>query len=702
MRAPLPPDESQRLRSLHDYHVLNTPPEEAFDDLTLLAAQITQTPIALISLVDESRQWFKSRHGIDTYETPRDVAFCSYAILQKDTVMEVPDSKVDHRFADNLLVTGAPYIRFYAGAPLVSRDGQALGTLCVFDRRPRKLEAAQTAALSALSRQVMTQLELHRQDAQLLKSKQETQRLLALAEKSRAALLSVIEDEQQAGSQLRESEARFRELAENIDEVFWITDPLRQQVLYISPAYETIWQRTCASLCAAPSNWLAAIHPDDRLRVMAAEACQVSGDYDETYRILRPDGSVRWIHDRAFPVRDSQGLALRIVGTAKDITESKNLEAQYLRVQRMESIGTLAGGIAHDLNNVLTPILMSTGLLKRQEQNPLRLSILTTIEDSAQRGADMVKQVLSFARGVDGQQLQVQTGRLLKEIEKIANETFLKNILVRCDVPPDLWVVRGDPIQLHQVLLNLCVNARDAMPNGGTLTLSASNFMLDEQYAAMNIEASPGPHVRIAVGDNGTGMTPEVMERIFEPFFTTKELGKGTGLGLSTTTAIIKSHGGFMRVESKVGAGTQFQVYLPAQVESSVEDFNEAPAPEPPSCGHSELVLVVDDEDAVRQVTQQTLESFGYRVVLAADGIEAVSIYAARKQEIAVVITDMMMPVMDGPRMIQVLLRINPQVRIIAASGLHADAASMGVRQFIPKPYTAETLLKTLHQVLQI
>lgn len=702
MRAPLPPDEAQRLRSLRDYNVLNTPPEAAFDDLTLLAAQITQAPIALISLVDESRQWFKSRHGIDTCETPRDRAFCSHAILQKDTVMEVPDSKLDHRFADNLLVTGAPHIRFYAGAPLVSRDGHALGTLCVFDHRPRKLEAAQIAALSALSRQVMTLLELHRQEAQLMKSEQETERLLALAEKSRGALLSVIEDEQQAGSQLRESEARFRELAEKIDEVFWITDPLRQQVLYISPAYETIWQRTCASLCAAPGHWLAAIHPDDRMRVMAAEACQVSGDYDETYRILRPDGSVRWIHDRAFPVRDSQGLALRIVGTAKDITESKNLEAQYLRVQRMESIGTLAGGIAHDLNNVLTPILLSIGLLKRQEQNPLRLSILATIEDSAQRGADMVKQVLSFARGVEGQQLQVQIGRLLKEIEKIANETFLKNILVRCDVPPDLWVVKGDPTQLHQVLLNLSVNARDAMPNGGTLTLSASNIMLDEQYAAMNLEARPGPHVRIAVGDNGTGMTPEVMERIFEPFFTTKELGKGTGLGLSTTTAIIKSHGGFMQVESKVEAGTQFQVYLPAQLESGVEDVNEAPAPEPPSGGHGELVLVVDDEATVRKVTQQTLESSGYRVVLAADGIEAVSVYAARKQEIAVVITDMMMPVMDGPSMIQVLLRINPQVRIIAASGLHAHAASMGVRQFIPKPYTAETLLKTLHLVLQV
>jgi len=703
MIAPLPPDEAQRLQSLRDYHVLDTLPEAAFDDLTLLAAHICQTPIALISLVDESRQWFKSRHGIDADETPRDIAFCSHAILQKDTIMEVPDAQADPRFADNALVTGAPHIRFYAGAPLIARDGQALGTLCVIDRKPHQLDADQAAALKALSRQVVTQLELRRQNADLQKSEQETERLLILAEKSRAELLSVIEDEQQAGSQLRESEVRFRELAENIDEVFWITDPLGQQLLYVSPAYEIVWHRTCASLYASPHNWLDTIHPDDHPQVVAAVKGQASGDYDETYRILRPDGSIRWIHDRAYLVRDAQGQTIRIVGTAMDITESKNLEAQYLRIQRMESIGTLAGGIAHDLNNVLAPIMMSIELLKMQEKNPLRLSMLTTIEGSAKRGADMVKQVLSFARGVEGQQLEVQVGHLLREIEKIANETFLKNIQVRCDVSAELWLVKGDPTQLHQVLLNLCVNARDAMLNGGTLTLTSSNVMLDEQYAAMNIEAKPGPHVCIVVGDTGTGMPPEVIERIFEPFFTTKELGKGTGLGLSTTIAIIKSHGGFVKVQSRVGVGTQFHVYLPAQMEPAAEDVAAAPVGLP--LGNGELLLVIDDEASVRQITGQTLEAFGYRVLLASDGVEATSIYASRKEEIALVLTDMMMPVMDGPTTILVLMRINPEIRIIAASGLSANgmeakATNAGVKHFIPKPYTAETLLKTIRGVL--
>ena len=703
MNAPLPHDEAQRLRSLREYHVLDTSPEAAFDELTLLAARICQVPIALISFVDESRQWFKSRHGMDLCETPREISFCTHAILHKETVMEVPDARADPRFADNVLVTGAPHIRFYAGAPLIARDGQALGTLCVLDRKPQRLDHTQTAALSALSRNVIAQLELRRLNTELKQSERETTRLLALAEKSRATLLRVLEDEQQSSRQLSESEARFRELAEIIDECFWISDPLKQQILYISPAYETIWQRTCESLYAAPRIWLDAIHPDDRSRVEAAADGQADRHYDETYRILRPDGSIRWIHDRAFPVRDSNGKTLRIVGTAKDITEIKNLEAQYLRAQRMESIGTLAGGIAHDLNNVLAPIMMSIELLKMEERNPLRLELLNTLEGSAKRGADMVRQVLSFARGEEGQELEVRIGSLIKEIQKIVLDTFLKSIELRCDIPPGLWWVRGDPTQLHQVLLNLCVNARDAMPDGGTLTLSASNLMLDEQYAAMNIEAKPGPHVCIQVEDSGTGMTPEIMERLFEPFFTTKETGKGTGLGLPSSMVIVKGHGGFRRVSSEANVGTRFQIYLPAGTEPGAPENDTAIMDLPR--GKGELVLVVDDETAVREITRQTLETFGYRVIPASDGAEATSIYANRRQEIAIVITDMMMPIMDGPTMIRGLLEMDPEVRIIAASGLNANsmvdmAANVSVKHFIPKPYTADTLLMILREAL--
>lgn len=299
--------------------------------------------------------------------------------------------------------------------------------------------------------------------------------------------------------------------------------------------------------------------------------------------------------------------------------------------------------------------------------------------------------------------MEVQVRHLLRDVEKIATDTFAKDIRVRTIIPSDLWTVAGDPTQLHQVLLNLCVNARDAMPNGGSLTISAENLALDAHYVAMNPEAHVGPYVFVTVEDNGMGITPEVMTKIFDPFFTTKELGKGTGLGLSTSLGIVRSHGGFIRVYSEPGRGTTFKVYLPAKTESSAAEA-EAEAEELPR-GNDELILVVDDEASVRQITQQTLEAFGYRVVVAADGAEALAIYARKGTEIAAVLTDMMMPIMDGPATIRVLRRLNPQLRVIAASGLAAnghvaEAASLGVKHFLPKPYTAETLLKALRDLL--
>lgn len=301
--------------------------------------------------------------------------------------------------------------------------------------------------------------------------------------------------------------------------------------------------------------------------------------------------------------------------------------------------------------------------------------------------------------------MELQVKHLLREIEKIITDTFAKNIRVRTILPNELWTVLGDPTQLHQVLLNLCLNARDAMPTGGTLSLTAENLIIDAHYAGLSLdnEARTGPYVFIKVTDTGTGMPPAVMEKIFDPFFTTKELGQGTGLGLSTSLGIIKSHGGFIQVYSEPGKGTNFRVYLPAQTEVSPAAAAELAAEMPR--GHGELILVVDDEVAVRQITQQTLEAFGYRVVLANDGAEAAAIFARQGAEIAAVLTDMMMPIMDGPATIQVLRRMKPTVRIIGASGLSvnghvAHATRLGVKHFLSKPYSAETLLKTLKQVL--
>jgi PAS domain S-box-containing protein len=512
-------------------------------------------------------------------------------------------------------------------------------------------------------------------------------------------------ERQSAEAARRESEEKFTQLVENMTDVFWITsaDGMLQ---YVSAAYEQIWGQEAAALYGKVGQWQESIVPEDRQRV-AVQFASLATDEPKIsmeYRISRPDGAVRWIYDRGFQIRDETGRLVRLAGIATDITERKNLEQQFLRAQRMESIGTLAGGIAHDLNNALTPILMSIELLKLTETDATRLNVLNTIEKSTQRGADMVKQVLSFARGVEGEQVDLEVIPLLREVEKMCNETFLKNIQVRSDIAADLWKVSGDSTQLHQVLVNLCVNARDAMSNGGVLTLTGKNVELDEQYAAMNLDALPGRYVLIQVEDTGEGMKPAVLERIFEPFFTTKELGKGTGLGLSTTLAIVKSHGGFMQVQSDPGAGTVFMLYLPA-VASPAQRAPGMGKSATMERGHGELILLVDDEAAVREITRQTLEAFGYRVITASDGAEAIALYAVNKGEVALVLTDMMMPIMDGPTMIPVLLRMNPDVCIIAASGLNANgmvakAANAGVKHFIPKPYTAEVLLKTLREVI--
>ena len=405
-------------------------------------------------------------------------------------------------------------------------------------------------------------------------------------------------------------------------------------------------------------------------------------------------------------LRDPQGRPKSVLTLGSDITDRKKIEAQFLRAQRLESIGTLAGGVAHDLNNVLTPILVSATLLKMDEVDPEKLESLSVIEACADRGAKMVKQVLSFARGVEGERLPLSVKDLILEAVKIIKDTFPKNIQVTPILAPSTCLVSGDVTQLQQVLLNLCVNSRDAMPEGGRLRLEVSNVELDGQYTAFHPEAAPGVYVRVLIEDNGTGMTAEVAEKIFDPFFTTKELGKGTGLGLSTSMAIIRSHSGHLRCYSEPGAGTRFEIYLPAldSESSSATDFRQDQVRR----GAGELILIIEDESAVRQITKQTLEAFGYRVLLAEDGAEGIAQFASNRREVALVLTDMMMPILDGPSTIRALRRIDPKVSIIAASGLGEHAETLranhagGVDHFLPKPYTAYHLLQIVREVLDL
>ena len=515
-----------------------------------------------------------------------------------------------------------------------------------------------------------------------------------------------ITDQMAAVQAVRDSEERFRLLSKATNDAIWDWDLLTDAIWW-NEGFTTLFGFSREEIEPTIVSWTNRIHPDD-LEPITAAVDQAIARGDESwsgeYRFRRKDGSYAHVLDRGHIIRDPAGQAVRMIGGMTDLTERRQLEQQYLRAQRMESIGTLAGGIAHDLNNVLAPVLMSIGLLQMEEQDPDRREILATIEQSARRGAEMVRQVLSFARGLEGRRVDVQLSRLLRDLLRITGDTFPKNIRVVPDLAPGLWSLKADPTQLHQVLLNLCVNARDAMPDGGRITIRAANLMIDEHYAAMNIDARVGPYLQIEVEDTGVGMSGDIVDKIFDPFFTTKDLGKGTGLGLSTSLAIVKSHGGFIRVYSELGRGTIFRLYLPAVADEGLAAeaaVAEATLPR----GRGETILVVDDEAAVRQITKQTLEAFGYRVLLAADGSEAVSTYVQHQATIALVLTDMMMPVMDGPATIRVLRRLNPGIRVIGASGIPAGdgaarAVSTEVEHFLPKPYTADTLLTAVRRLL--
>jgi PAS domain S-box-containing protein len=436
----------------------------------------------------------------------------------------------------------------------------------------------------------------------------------------------------------------------------------------------------------------------------ARKAVLADGEWQGEIRQTRRDGEEITVESRWTLVRDEKGQPNSILVINTDITEKKRMESQFLRAQRMESIGTLAGGIAHDLNNVLSPILMAIDMLQLKTTDEASKKWLDVLRTNAERGGNMVRQVLSFARGVEGERVALQPKHLIKEIVKILRETLPKSLEISFQIPNDLWIISADATQMHQVLMNLCVNARDAMPEGGSIAIKAENVFVDENYARMHLEAKPGRFVMISVADTGPGMTPEIQSRIFEPFFTTKEMTKGTGLGLSTALTIVKSHGGFINVYSELHKGSQFTLYLPAVDMPGAADAAALQTNLP--LGHGELVLVVDDEESIREITRGTLETFGYKVLTASDGTEALALYADKKNEIAVVLTDMVMPFMDGSATIRALQRMDPKVRIIAASGLGAgqragEGALEGVSVFLNKPYTAEKLLNTLAQVLK-
>jgi len=435
----------------------------------------------------------------------------------------------------------------------------------------------------------------------------------------------------------------------------------------------------------------------------ALEAVRTTGQWEGELHQKRRDGKELIIQSRWTVVNERKGTPRAILVVNTDITEKKKLEAQLLRAQRLESIGTLASGLAHDLNNVLAPILMTVSFLKEGVKDETMNGMIQTLETCARRGAHIVRQVLTFARGVEGVRVLLQPKHLIDEMDRIARETFPRSLHIQTQICKQPWLITGDATKIQQVLMNLWVNARDAMPQSGTLTAKVENVMVSEDEVRLHPKAKAGPYVVISVVDTGTGIAPELMDKIFDPFFTTKPVGQGTGLGLPTVLGIVESHGGFLHVDSEVGKGTTFKVYLPAasseKEESHETEFTSLPR------GNGEIVLVVDDEPAIRDIASRVLSSHGYRTLTACEGKEAIALFEQNRDKVKAIISDFMMPRMDGPTTIRALRKMNPDIKTIVITGLGedvrvAEAKSAGTDLVLSKPFTAEQLLVALKQLL--
>lgn len=385
-----------------------------------------------------------------------------------------------------------------------------------------------------------------------------------------------------------------------------------------------------------------------------------------------------------------------------DLTEIKALQAQLIQAQKMENIGTLASGIAHDLNNILTPILMFVQLLRRKATDSKDHKVINIIEDTVKRGSNLVRQILSLTRKTTQEKEKIDFQKLFSEIDLLTKETFPKSIKVSMNIKDNLGVAVGNNTEIHQVILNLCINARDAMPNGGELIVEVKNVYVDESYQQKNCDANIGEHILVSISDTGTGISSDNLDKIFAPLFTTKGSEKGTGLGLPIVMRILKKHGGFISVNSEVEIGSEFNVYLPIYKQTTAERL--LALEEDIMVGQGETILVVDDEETLRELTKQILEIYQYKVLTANDGTDAIATYAINRDKISLVLTDLMMPNMDGSTTIKTLRKINPNIKLMAVTGLiDGDLADEVKKQNIPvlaKPFTAQKLLKNIHNLL--
>ncbi len=856
-------DEPRRLEIIARYSVKDSSAEPALDELATLAAQICETPLAFVSIVEEQRQSFKSRVGSNLTEIPRHISFCGHTIAQKHLLV-VPDATRDERFHDNPLVAAEPRIRFYAGAPLVSPEGLALGTLCVMDRVPRELRPHQRLALEILARQAMAQLELRRRSDERIKagteeSLRQANRALhtigdcnqamiratdeaellstvcrivvdvggyrlawvgyaeeddycsvrpvaqagfekgyletlkiswadvergrgptgtairtgqpALArnlfddpafapwreealkrdfasalglplivggkslgaltiysavsnafDAAETALLSELAGDlaygiealrtkaghRRAEDELRESQSRLQlaTQASNIGLWDWNFDT---NEVYLSPEWKDQLGYADAEISNRLDEWQSRLHPDDRVGTLAALKAYLEeggpANFETEFRLRHKNGSYRWIYTRAQLLRDGAGRPARLTGCHVDVTQHKQLEEQFRHVQKMEAIGQLAGGVAHDFNNLLTVIQGNASLLQDAKYlSEQDVGLIRQITGAAERAAGLTRQLLLFGRKQVLQPFSVNLNEVVGNLTKMLQRILGEDITFQSDFAPNLPPVRVDVGMIEQIILNLAVNARDAMPRGGQLRIRTAMEAVGEGYAPAGLGMAPGTCVCMEVRDTGCGIAPEHLPHIFEPFFTTKEVGKGTGLGLATVYSIVKQHRGEIEVASEVNQGTTFRICLPADTSPPVEP-KIAPADFKWPAGN-ETILVVEDESAVRLLVSNQLQRCGYTVLSSPSGPAALPVWEQHKDSIQLLLTDVIMPGgMTGRELAERLRSEKPLLKVIYTSGYSTEVLGKAVTlmegfNFLQKPYQFAKLARAVRDCL--
>ncbi len=698
LNFPVPADEKARLDALRRYEILDSAPEAIFDHVTRALAASLDVPTALISLVDENRQWFKSACGLDATETPRGIAFCAHAIME-DRPLIVPDATQDARFAANPLVAGPPFIRFYAGVPLRTAEGFNLGTLCIIDYRPRQPSEKEVGILSELARLVVDLFELRLRARHALRVEQTARRDAEqmTLEKSR---------------QLTESHELFLQVSSLVPGVvyqFRIDPSGKMSFPYVSPSIKQLLGLDAQAVMADANLLLDIALPQDRPRLDASivESHATLKPWNWEGRARNAEGEIKWIQGTSSPRRLDDGAVLWS-GLILDQTLLHNTQEQLRQAQKMEAVGQLTGGVAHDFNNLLAVIrgnaeLLGDSLEERNEH-------INAIERAVQRASDLTHRLLAFSRRQSLHPVSVDVGALIDGSLRLLRGSLGETVSLLPVVDPGCWQAFVDPGQLENAIVNLAINARDAMPNGGEVVISAANASLSAAAAAAlagtgeDEAIAAGDYVVVAVSDSGTGMTEAVRARAFEPFFTTKEVGKGSGLGLSMVYGFTRQSGGLATIESEPGVGTTIKLYLPRSA-GAKERGAGANARNVP-LGNGETVLLIEDDEAVRDLISAMLRSLGYVALSACDAREAEAVLS-RPKGVDLILSDVVLPGgVSGPDFVTSLLPGNPKPAVVFMSGYPQSFLDKFTAQvsddpgFLLKPFKREDLATALRKAL--